>query len=542
MAENYDSAPEEKKLAPHDLFDFEESLSLDAFHDALVALDVHGNIRRLNAEGARLSGYSERELAGKPVAALFTCGDLNAENGAAWLGEHSQRKTAPGEPHPSFTARLKTAGGGLIPVDIKASRICGGKSDGYLVSAIPLAAVRPEPETREQETAAQRISAAEKKCARLFLFNPTGMVLIDGESGLITDANPPTKEIFNAPADTLRGKKLEETGLSLNCMDFAEFNRRIAAGDALSDIDGIVTVTEHHVKKVAVSAFSLGDGHPRATVVSFVDATENERMRNSLLKREKFESIWNTTGGCIHDFNNVLGIILGYAGILKINMKDNPGKETVEQIELACLRGRELSQKLMAFLNGKPPEIQRCDALQIVRKTVKLLFANKETIATTVSAPESLWDIRADESQITQVMENLLSNAAEALRGKGKIEITLSNVDAHTPEGKAETSGVPAQQAAFDGKTRAYVKISVRDHGPGIPQKNLERLFNPFFTTKPGGHGLGLPSVAAIMKSHRGAVVGQNAQDGNGAVFSVFIPAVSTTGSLLQAAKNTHSC
>lgn len=529
MNYNYTNEPQFKNSGKKDLFNIENFLALDNIYDAIVILDNDGKILRLNKRGLQLSEYEETTLAGKTMDFIFEHPDMNRDDLTGWLDSYSKRGNGPSARSYSLDASLKTRKEELIPVDLKIVHIDGGDSgqSGYIISATDMRITRQLlSEILERELAMRKLSTSESKFSKLFVFNPIGILITELEDGTITDINPSAEEIFEIPEGSLRGKNLKETGLTLTGMDFETFYEKTAMEGGISEISGEILTSQNYIKKIRLSATPFKFESTARIIISISDITENEKMRDTLRRKEKLESIWNIAGSLVHDFNNILGIILGLASYLKMNSSASSRKESVSQIEKACLRGRELSQELMSFSKGAPPKIKRCNAIDIVNESVKFFSASKGDIAVQISAQKDLWEIQADKSQIMQVIENFLSNAEESMGYQGRIEISLSNIDTYESEGKSEIKNLPPQLGARDFKTRGYVKISVRDYGPGIPPENLEKIFDPFFTTKPGGHGMGLAGVDAIIQTHNGAVTGQNSEDGHGAVFSIFLPAI----------------
>lgn len=526
---DYSDRTSSGNLKGNDLFNIENFLSLDNIYDAIVILDNEGRILRLNKRGLQLLEYEENMLAGKSTDFIIEQPDLRKMNPVEWLDLHSWTEKKTSVRAPSLDASFKTRKEELIPVDLKIVRVNGTDSgqSGYIISATDMRITRQlMSEISEREFTMRKLSASESKFSKLFLFNPTGILITELGSGVITDVNPSAEEIFDMPEISLRGKKLEDTGLSLTDMDFDTLHERTQMEGGISETNGEILTGENYVKKIRLSTTSFKFESTARMIISISDITENEKMRDKLQRKEKLESIWNMAGSLVHDFNNVLGIILGYTSCLKTGFSSVSKEESVMQIEKACLRGRELSQELISISKGSVLEIRPCNALEIVNKTVRFFSSVKKDLNIKISSPDNLWQILADKSQIMQVIENFLSNAEEAMGHRGDVEITLSNIDTYKSEGKNEIENLPPQLGEMDGRVRGYVKIAVRDFGYGIPEENLEKIFDPFFTTKPGGHGLGLAGVDAIIQRHKGAVTGRNAEDGKGAVFSVFIPAI----------------
>jgi CheY-like chemotaxis protein len=211
-------------------------------------------------------------------------------------------------------------------------------------------------------------------------------------------------------------------------------------------------------------------------------------------------------GGIAHDFNNFLTVVRGNIEIARLKLDSGePVLETLDQIASACQRAVFLSTQLLTFAKGGNPVRRVASIGSLVMDAVHLARAGAP-ISIDASIAVDLWSAEVDPGQISQVLHNLLLNARQAMPEGGIIEVRAENV----------THGSPA--SARD------VRISIRDYGSGIPEEILPRIFDPYFTTKPAGSGLGLATVHAIVAKHGGRVEVES-KPGVGTVFIVFLPA-----------------
>jgi PAS domain S-box-containing protein len=248
-------------------------------------------------------------------------------------------------------------------------------------------------------------------------------------------------------------------------------------------------------------------------VLVFRDITEKRRMQEELLKVEKLESIGVLAGGIAHDFNNLLTGIIGNVALVK---NQTPPDATVsakmDEIEKAAFRARNLTQQLLTFSKGGEP----------VRKTLMLdqifyesaMFAlGGSNVSLEYTSPEALWPVEADEGQISQVINNLVINAVQAMPGGGVIQGALKNIVLPA------ASSLPLPPGR-------YVMMTLKDFGAGISKENLSRIFDPFFTTKKAGSGLGLSTAYAIIEKHNGYIT-VDSQPGSCTLFCIYLPASS---------------
>lgn len=248
--------------------------------------------------------------------------------------------------------------------------------------------------------------------------------------------------------------------------------------------------------------------------------SEKERLQAELMQSHKMEAIGTLAGGIAHDFNNMLGIIIGNAELAMDILPDwNPARDNFEEIKIASLRAKDVVQQLLSFSRKTDHEKVPVNIGPIVSDVLKLL---RSSIPTNIEIRKSISDnpgiIKADPTQIHQVMINLCTNAAHAMSENGGImEVTLSSVE--MSQNKNDCDGAFTQDR--------YIRITVSDTGHGIPEENLDKIFDPYFTTKEvgKGSGIGLSVVHGIVQDHKG-LINANSEYGRGVTFSVFFPIV----------------
>jgi len=247
---------------------------------------------------------------------------------------------------------------------------------------------------------------------------------------------------------------------------------------------------------------------------------EKERLEAQLRQAQKLEAIGTLAGGIAHDFNNILAPIMGYSEMAINDLPDsNPMKAGQEQILNAALRARNLVKQILTFSRpGRDQNQEPVAVSSIVKEALKLLRAS---LPSSIEIRHGIEDAvaNADPTQIHQVLMNLCTNAAHAMDDKGVLEVRLSRV--YLSENDL------TDRSILDLKPGRHVKLSVSDTGSGMDKATLERIFDPYFTTKEVGKGtgLGLAVVHGIVKLHGGAISVQS-KVGKGTTFSIFIPAM----------------
>jgi signal transduction histidine kinase/CheY-like chemotaxis protein len=240
---------------------------------------------------------------------------------------------------------------------------------------------------------------------------------------------------------------------------------------------------------------------------------EKERMQEDLIRVQKLESTGVLAGGIAHDFNNLLSIIIGNLSLAQIHAKkDDKIFKILIDTEKTCFRARDLTKQLLTFSKGGSPVKKTMSIIDLIKETV--IFALRgSNVGYAFSITPELFSVKVDEGQMNQVISNIVINAGHAMPEGGTVIITGENIEI-APE---KTFTTPLQPGA-------YIRISIKDHGTGIAKKNLQSIFDPYFTTKPTGSGLGLATAHSIIEKHKGFISVQS-QEAKGSTFHIYLPA-----------------
>jgi PAS domain S-box-containing protein len=293
------------------------------------------------------------------------------------------------------------------------------------------------------------------------------------------------------------------------------------AGRRLDDfVQHRIVDTRGNVKWVETrGALTMWEGRS-ATIAFALDITERKNLESQLRHAQKMEAVGTLAGGIAHDFNNILGIILGNIDLALEDVPEwNPARYNLEEVRKASLRAKDLVRQILSFSRKAEVEQKPLKMAPIVGECLTLL---RSSIPTRIEIRKHLDaradTIRGDSTQIHQVLINLCANAAHAMGEKGGVlEVFLENESME--EARVVSSG--------ELKTGSYLRLTVRDTGHGMEPRVLERIFDPYFTTKqPGeGTGMGLAVVHGIVKSHGGAILVES-DPGRGSAFHLFFPVV----------------
>ncbi len=267
-------------------------------------------------------------------------------------------------------------------------------------------------------------------------------------------------------------------------------------------------------RKIADSAAPIRDREGRVigVVLVFRDVTEKHRMEEELLKVKKLESVGVLAGGIAHDFNNILVAILGNINLALLdgNLEERTRK-LLSEAEKASIRAKDLTLQLLTFSKGGEPVKQTASIADIIQDSADFVL-HGSNVACRYSLPENLWLVNIDKGQISQVIQNIIINANHAMPSGGNIQVNCENVESQA------TPGVSLPD------TNKYIKIDISDSGTGIPDDLIDKIFDPYFTTKEEGSGLGLAVTHSIITKHDGFIYVQS-KPGEGTTFTLYLPA-----------------
>ncbi|MGD0282589.1 MAG: ATP-binding protein [Dissulfurispiraceae bacterium] len=266
---------------------------------------------------------------------------------------------------------------------------------------------------------------------------------------------------------------------------------------------------------VETKAFPIKDNSGAFTSVieTVQNITEKFLLEEERLKTQKLEAIGTLAGGIAHDFNNLLQGVFGYISMVKITLDDKKRSlAMLEQAEKALHMSVNLTTQLLTFSKGGKPLKKKIPLESVIDNSVRFALSGSRS-GYRINLDTDLWHVEADEGQIGQVIQNIVLNAEQAMPLGGTIVIAGKNV-------LTGEKGIP--RLPEEGK---YVEISVQDSGIGIPEEYLPKIFDPYFTTKAKGSGLGLATCYSIIKNHGGAIH-VSSKIGKGATFYVYLPAI----------------
>ncbi len=344
-----------------------------------------------------------------------------------------------------------------------------------------------------------------------------GFVVVDRDYRIVS-TNRAYCKLVSASCDDVIGKHCYEVSHKANrpCYEVGE---ECAVKKAFETGEPSTVCHKHgdagaNTLYVETKAFPLKDesGAVTSVIESINNITEKHLLETERLKAQKLEAIGTLAGGIAHDFNNLLQGVFGYISLARLK-KDDRQKSlaAIEQAERALEMSVKLTNQLLTFSKGGSPVRRPTSLWPVIENATKFALSGSCS-EYRISGDEGLWQAEADEGQIGQVVQNIVLNADQAMPGGGLVEITARNVD------------IPGENLPLSLQEGKYAEIAIRDSGIGIPEQYLPRIFDPYFTTKEKGSGLGLATSYSIVKNH-GGLINVISKPGKGTTFFIYIPA-----------------
>ncbi len=383
-------------------------------------------------------------------------------------------------------------------------------------------------EVAERRRAEASLMESESRLRTIFDTSRAGIILVNPQ-GVIAFANQGMADLFGCPLDALIGSTYP-SHIHPDQRDTGDERMRLLIA---GEIDS-VAVERHYIRADGSDFWGFLNGRRHVDeqgnliflVGIIADVTQRRRLEADLRHAHKMESIGTLTGGVAHDFNNILSIIVGNAELAMDDVPEwSPARPHLKAILTAGTRAAAIVRQLLNFTRKDDGRRRPMDIVRSVRQAVDFLRA---TIPADIeirkilpeAAPETALSetalmVEADPAGIHQVLMNLMANAAQAMEeAGGTLEIAVA--PARLQEGDRAPAG-------------NYVKITVRDSGPGIDPYIIDRIFDPYFTTRPvgKGSGMGLAVAHGIIKSHGGVIFAESLS-GQGSVFTILLPRLLT--------------
>ncbi len=349
------------------------------------------------------------------------------------------------------------------------------------------------------------LKKSEEKTRSLLMANPDLLFIFDSNYNFIDYKNESMAELYVQP-DEFIGKNISEvlppdlSELTAKKIELVKKTGLIQSYDYELEIDGEKNYFDSRLVK-------FGDDQFLAIVRNI---SEKKKRDEEAVRSHKLESLGIFAGGIAHDFNNILSAIVGCISLARMKM-DNKEKALMllEEAEKAGMRARRLTEQLLAFSKGGTPVKQIVDVRNVVMESADFIMSGSKT-ALNYNIENDIAKADIDSGQIGQVIQNIILNASQSMPSGGVTTISIRNQ--YLNEGNHIS--IPEGN---------YVAIEIKDEGSGIEAKNLKKIFDPYFTTKREGNGLGLTICHSIVKRHDGGIEVKS-ETGKGSVFTIYLP------------------
>ncbi len=479
--------------------DYLENL-LDYANAPVIVWDPKLRITRFNRAFERMAGYSAEEVAGRELGMLFP-----DETRAESLDKIF--RTARGEYWESVEIPIRRKDGEV--------RIALWNSANIhdRTGASHLATIAQGHDITERKHAERELAAEKERLAVTMRSIGDGVIATDLEEKVVL-FNKVAEEMTGWTAEEALGKPLGEVFHIVNAVTRQSCDNpvgRVLSSGTVVNLAGHTVLISRSGGELAISdsGAPIRDRESRVVgvVLVFRDVTEKQRVEDELARMQKLESLALVAGGIAHDFNNLLSGILGNISLARSEVPTGAAAQRLAEAESACLRARDLTRQLLTFSHGGAPLVC-CQPLSPLLEESARFAARGSAVACDFDIAPGLFVV-ADGGQLGQVVHNLVLNAVQAMPRGGTVTLRAQKVEIE-------------RGTALPIKPGSYVRISIQDEGPGIPEHLLSRVFDPFFTTKEKGQGLGLAICHSIIRRHDGHIEISSAP-GKGTIFTIHI-------------------
>jgi PAS domain S-box-containing protein len=464
----------------------------------ITIMDVDGMCILWNPAAEQVFGWTAKEVLGRSLPIIPD--DRQEEfNGY-------RRKLFEGHAFKSVETQYQRRDGALIDVALSTAPV--HDADGEISASMSIF---------EEITERKKTEGHERLLASIIQNLPDAVCTIDPK-GTIVAWNRGAEKMLGYRAEEILGKPI----ITVFQKDTAqqEMDHCLAVLNAegiLTGFESVRIAKNGKIIPVEITAVSIRDKEQNIThyAALMVDLTERRKAEEERLKRYMLESIGILAGGIAHDFNNLLNVIVGNISVVKMSVQPGDKAYTrLDDAENVCGIASELSKRLITFATGGEPLKKTASLSELLIDTIGAML--KDTaIYVVFDLPKDLTSIAMDEGQMRQVFSNLVLNAKAAMPDGGTLTVRGENLRV-------------SEQDTYPMRAGDYLKITVRDTGPGIVSENLAKIFDPYYSTKDTysqkGLGLGLAVCYSIIKRHDGLITAAS-ESGKGTTFSIYLPA-----------------
>ena len=476
--------------------------------DGMITVDEQGIICSMNPSAEKMFGCINNEMVGHKFTKLVPKSYGHEPDPVVCAWDDLAKRTGSTTMAVGRTRRHAT-----FPIEISLSEMVVDKQKLFV------AMVRDVTERRRFE---QEIAADKESLAVTLRSIEDGVITTDVQGKIIMINNAgenltgwtskeaigqSLKSVYNIAIDLAAQARAQKTG-----------SRNEAQSILLSMPENATLRSRHgreHVIEQVASPIRDSKNEVAGVVLVFRDITERQRNEAERRKAETLEQLGLLAGGIAHDFNNLLTAIIGNISLASLLLPPDDEMGTrLNDAKNASMRARDLAQQLLTFARGGAPIKKTASIGKLIQDTVSFSLRGTHSRSEFLFGAD-LWPAEIDPGQISQVIANLVVNADQAMPNGGTLRVSCDNFS-------YDSTTTPAIPDLLPGD---YIRIAIRDEGTGIPEDCLKRIFDPYFTTKPKGNGLGLATTYSIIKNHNGLIC-VDSKVHYGSTFTLYLPAL----------------
>ena len=508
LKEEFEKEAEKRKRAEAELGEYVDKFNnlAEACVDIVLYHDLQGNIAFINEAGLKFTGYNREEVLKANIK------DVIPEKYLLQMFERQKRRKAGYDKRNAYEIEYVSKHGEVIPLEVN-SIMVKDKGIPYILLLVR--------DLRLYKQKERELSENREKFQNILDSIEDGYYEVDLKGNIIF-CNESLCRILGYSKDEVTGRNYRGSVDKENKKTiFEAFNAVFKTGGSSKSLDWKVKRKDGSDRFVEAS-IALVKG-PDDVPVGFRglirDITEriqteeaHKKLEHELRHAQKMEAIGTLAGGIAHDFNNILMNIQGNVSLMLMDIDtSNPYYENLKKIENSVENAASLTKQILGFARGGKYYIKDTDLNELVERTSKLFSRARKEINIQTRLQENVWSVKADQSQIEHVLLNIYVNAWQAMPLGGNLYIVIGNVVID------ETYIKP-----FALQLGRYVRISITDTGVGMDETTVQRVFDPFFTTREIGRGtgLGLASVYGIIKNH-GGFINVYSEKGKGSTFNI---------------------
>ena len=471
----------------------------DLSPDMIGFADLEGYFQKINGSFERLLGYTPEEFCSKPFLHFVFEEDLERTREAL----HS---AARGKALIEIENRYRCKNGELRWIDWKVWD--SGKSNRYIAVGRDIT---------ERKSMQESLAASEQRY-EIFAAAAQDFIFIKNAERRYIFVNPAMAGLFGLKTEELIGKTPEELFDPEFAAIVKEVDDHTFNGETVNEIRTLKIGDREYVFHTIQAPLEQKNGKILSIsgivrdITEIIKAQEQEKeLETQRLQIQKLEAIGTLAGGIAHDFNNMLGGILGNASYALYNLdRKSPLYEVLSNIQNGAIQAQSLTQQLLTFARGGAPIKQPTDLNRLIKESARFVTSGSRSTCV-FNLDTDLWPADVDPGQVNQAVGNIILNACQAMPDGGRINIKTENVSFSAETADPLTPG-------------KYIKITVKDQGIGISEKNLSKIFDPYFSTKQQGSGLGLAATYSIISRHGGIITVRSKID-YGTTMTLFLPA-----------------